>query len=163
RELLADDAYRADISSFVAEVDGAARAKSLSEVALRTLSPGRADVYQGAELWTDYLVDPDNRRPVDFAARERAMERARRESVADLWRDHDDGAVKLAVLQRCLRVRRAHGDEWNDPASYAPLRCQGRVLGFVRGDVAVVVPTATLTPDDDAAITLPAGRWVNAF
>lgn len=95
------------LDRFVAEIVGPGRSNSLSAKLLQLTGPGVPDVYQGSELWDLSLVDPDNRRPVDFALRTRMLR--------DLDADHargvlpsidDSGAVKLLVTSRALRLRR---------------------------------------------------------
>ncbi len=75
--LTKDPELSAAMGDLVAEIDSAGRANSLTQVALRLTLPGFPDTYQGTELWDDSLVDPDNRRPVDFAHRRRMLDRAR--------------------------------------------------------------------------------------
>ena len=81
--------------------------------------PGVPDVYQGTELWEDSLVDPDNRRPVDFAGAGagcwRASSRSRRRST-------QTGAAKLWLVRQALRARAEHPDLFT---SYDPLAADG--------------------------------------
>ncbi|MBT2484031.1 MULTISPECIES: malto-oligosyltrehalose synthase [unclassified Microbacterium] len=98
---------RAVLDGFVAEIVDAGRSNSLSAKLLQLTGPGVPDVYQGSELWDLSLVDPDNRRPVDFAARARLLS----ELDADLTRGvlppiDDSGRAKLLVTSRALRLRR---------------------------------------------------------
>lgn len=89
--------------------------KSLVQLALKLTCPGVPDIYQGCELWDFSLVDPDNRRAVDFASRSRmlarvqawdALEPAQQTRQLAAWREHwQDGAIKLHVLRRLLRLR----------------------------------------------------------
>lgn len=95
------------LDRFVAEIVDAGRSNSLSAKLLQLTGPGVPDVYQGTELWDLSLVDPDNRRPVDFALRARML----RELDADHARGvlppiDDSGAAKLLVTSRALRLRR---------------------------------------------------------
>jgi (1->4)-alpha-D-glucan 1-alpha-D-glucosylmutase len=97
------------LDRFVAEILDAGRSNSLSAKLLQLTGPGVPDVYQGSELWDFSLVDPDNRRPVDFAARARLL----RELDADAARGvlppiDDSGRAKLLVTSRTLRLRRDH-------------------------------------------------------
>ena len=71
---------------------------------LRLTTPGVPDLYQGTEYWDLSLVDPDNRRPVDFAAREASLDAG--EAPASLLPDWQDGRVKLAILARALSAAR---------------------------------------------------------
>src|SRR5690606_6255815 len=83
---------------------------SLAQLVLRLGSPGVPDLYQGSELWNFSLVDPDNRRPVDFALRRRLLRElddARPEELLEHW---PDGRAKLFTVARALRFRREHPD-----------------------------------------------------
>ena len=110
---------------------------SLSQTLLKLGSPGAADVYQGNELWDFSLVDPDNRRPVDYAARERDLnwigEHARdRAALARLLLEsRDDGRIKLYVTQRLLCLRREVPGLFVG-GSYTPLRGNQHVAAFAR-------------------------------
>ncbi len=115
------------VARFVADISLAGADNSLTQAALRCLLPGLPDLYQGCELWDFSLVDPDNRRPVDYELRERLLAQG---SHAER-----DGGVKQALIQRLLELRRsapklfAFGD-------YAPIEVEPRqgdeTLAFVR-------------------------------
>jgi (1->4)-alpha-D-glucan 1-alpha-D-glucosylmutase len=93
-----------DVAAFAARVTGPGRSNALTATLLQLTMPGVPDTYQGTELWDLSLVDPDNRRPVDFAERERLLDR-----LDGGWRpawDEPDGAAKLLVVSRALRLRR---------------------------------------------------------
>jgi (1->4)-alpha-D-glucan 1-alpha-D-glucosylmutase len=94
---------------------------SLSQTILKLGSPGVADIYQGNELWDLSLVDPDNRRPVDFALRKRLL----RTLEGDLLQARDDGRLKLLVVNRLLCLRRELPGLFVG-GSYTPLRIGGR-------------------------------------
>lgn len=103
----ANGAARAILEDVVAEIVDAGRSNSLSAKLLQLAAPGVPDVYQGTELWDHSLVDPDNRRPVDFADRARLLQRL----DADIARGalppvDDSGLAKLLVTSRTLRLRR---------------------------------------------------------
>ena len=83
---------------------------SLAQLVLRIGSPGVPDTYQGSELWNFSLVDPDNRRPVEFALRRRLLNEAQSAPLASMLDDWTDGRVKLFTLARALTYRRAHAD-----------------------------------------------------
>jgi (1->4)-alpha-D-glucan 1-alpha-D-glucosylmutase len=129
--------FLAALVAFAGRIGPAAAANGLTQLLLKLTAPGVPDIYQGNELWDFALVDPDNRRPVDFAALERGLVEAHGEQPAPAellvgWRD---GRVKQAVLARALAVRNrlpalfAHG-------AYRPLRAMGRhadrILAFAR-------------------------------
>jgi (1->4)-alpha-D-glucan 1-alpha-D-glucosylmutase len=102
---------------------------SLSQTVLKLGSPGVADVYQGNELWDLSLVDPDNRRPVDYELRTRFLARlaSGRVSAAELFEQREDGRLKLWVSHRLLCTRREQPGLFVG-GSYTPLRSGGRAL-----------------------------------
>jgi (1->4)-alpha-D-glucan 1-alpha-D-glucosylmutase len=106
----------------------------LSQLALKALLPGVPDFYQGTEFWDFSLVDPDNRRPVDFPTRLQQM-RPEPPDWADLVAHWRDGRIKLALTQALLRVRRTHADLFAR-GTYQPLRVSGphaeHVIAFSR-------------------------------
>ncbi|MBV8642638.1 MAG: malto-oligosyltrehalose synthase [Candidatus Eremiobacteraeota bacterium] len=123
---------------------------ALAQLVLRATAPGVPDTYQGGELWDLSLVDPDNRRPVDFPARGaalRALDDALaagtpREALArDLLAAWPDGRIKLYLLATLLRHRAGAG--WA-PDAYTPLAARGtyaeHVVAYARGPAVVVVP-----------------------
>ena len=131
--------------------------------------PGVPDVYQGSELWEQSLVDPDNRRFVDFDARAEALRTLDSGVVPKLTPDLDDpGTAKLLVTHRALAARRDRPELFT---SYAGLSAQGsaaqHVLAFDRGGavtVAVRLPHALArTGWGDTALPLPDGRWRDAL
>lgn len=119
---------------------------SLSQVLLKTTSPGVPDIYQGTELWDLSLVDPDNRRPVDYDLRRRLLDELRSPglNVAGLPGRWKDGAVKLHVIQRILHLRRDRRELF-DTGEYIQLEVTGarreHVVAFARrnGDDWLVV------------------------
>lgn len=172
RAVLADPVLTGQISAFVTAIGPDAHANSLGAKLVQLTMPGVADVYQGCELGGFSLVDPDNRRPVDFAVRRRLLAALDSASSGDpvLGAAARAGldAAKLLVTSRALRLRRAHPAWFR--AGYQPLAAKGpaaaHVLAFARARRAVTV--ATRMPAGlrqaggwrDTALTLPAGgRW----
>jgi len=98
---------------------------SLSQTVLRLGSPGVADVYQGTELWDFSLVDPDNRRPVDFALRSRLLSSLADSTTHALMQSRENGRIKLFVAHKLLCLRRERPNLFVG-ASYVPLRGMGR-------------------------------------
>ena len=117
-----DGPIATELTSLVARLDEHARSDSLGQKLIQLTAPGVPDVYQGTELADDSLVDPDNRRPVDFTAR--------REALVAL-RD-----PKIRVVTAALRLRRDRPDSFTD-GGYTPLLAEGPAAGhlaaFVRG------------------------------
>ena len=149
---------------------------SLAQVVLKICSPGLPDFYQGTELWDFTLVDPDNRRPVDYARR---MELIRNlGSVPSLLRHWTDGRIKLFVTARALAARARHSEAFRS-GDYRPLDAgTPHCVAFARGeDVVVAVPRLTTrlgmsatrapklpTGDVWGDLALPIyGRWRNVF
>jgi (1->4)-alpha-D-glucan 1-alpha-D-glucosylmutase len=141
---------------------------SLAQVALKFTVPGVPDIYQGSEQWTFSLVDPDNRRPVDFAqlaAQLDAVRKIGRDGVPDeaqwreLWRKAADGRIKQLVTWRLLQLRGSLAPLFQY-GGYIPLALRGEAadhaVAFARhheGDVVVVIVarlTYTLCGGDEA-------------
>ena len=139
---------------------------SLAQVVLKVCSPGVPDFYQGTEVWDFSLVDPDNRRPVDYPLRSSSL--ASLAPPAQLLRAWPDGRIKLFVTARSLAVRSRHAF-----AGYRPVETgTPNALAFLRGDdVLVVVPRLTSQLGKQLplgevwgshALDVP-GTWRNAF
>ena len=122
-----------DIAEFVERIAAPGAVNGLSQALLRITSPGVPDLYQGTEYWDFSLVDPDNRRPVDFAARQASLSAGA--SPAELLPAWQDGRVKQALVARALRFRAGSGGLFTE-GSYVPLRVEGEradhVLAFAR-------------------------------
>jgi len=97
---------------------------SLSQVALKLTAPGVPDIYQGNEIWDFSLVDPDNRRPVDYARRGEILRSLETVSPDELLQKWPDGRIKLLLTQRLLRFRREHPLLFQH-GSYSPLTVTG--------------------------------------
>lgn len=110
---------------------------SLVQTTLKMTAPGVPDVYQGAELWDLSMVDPDNRRPVDYERRMRMLDEldADQPSICSLLNRWEDGAAKLFVTSRLLRFRAARPDLF-DSGAYEPIPAAGPkadcICGFAR-------------------------------
>jgi (1->4)-alpha-D-glucan 1-alpha-D-glucosylmutase len=149
------------VAAFAARIASAGAAKSLAQVVLRLTTPGVPDLYQGTEYWDESLVDPDNRRPVDFPARAASLGPA----PAELLGHWQDGAVKQAVIQRLLQLRAAEPEMFL-LGDYAPVEVIGpraaELLAFTRRlddrVVLVVVPLRAAAVGEDAP-RYPAGHW----
>lgn len=137
-----DNAFLEDFRAFQAPVAKAGLWNSISQVLLKIASPGLPDFYQGNELWCFDLVDPDNRRPVDFEKRREMLAGLRPKAGCDpaalverMAANAADGAIKLYVTSRALRFRKEHRDLFAQ-ADYVPLNAEGtrsnHVIGFTR-------------------------------
>ena len=138
-------------------IDGPACSNALAAKLVALTMPGVPDVYQGTELWDQSLVDPDNRRPVDFAHRAAVLDGA-----------EDPAWLKLAVVLSALTLRRDRPELFT---TYAPVAATGEaaehVLAFDRGGVVAV---ATRLPVGlaargwgDTELALPAGTWTDVL
>ncbi|WP_171809845.1 malto-oligosyltrehalose synthase [Corallococcus exiguus] len=110
-------AFLDDMKAFKRRIERAGQHNALGQLLLKLASPGVVDTYQGCELWDLSLVDPDNRRPVDYALRERLLTALDDAAAKDrpalcerLVKDLDDGQVKLFVLAEALRLRQKYAD-----------------------------------------------------
>src|SRR6266404_4671666 len=108
---------------------------SLTQTLLKLTSPGVPDIYQGTEIWDYSLVDPDNRRPVDYAQRREMLETLETAKPDDLMHAWPDGRIKMFLTQRVLRFRREHADLFQR-GEYLPLLAGGIFaeccVGFAR-------------------------------
>ncbi|MXP62178.1 malto-oligosyltrehalose synthase [Roseomonas sp. M0104] len=122
------------LEAFAARIAPPGALKSLAQTALRLTVPGVPDLYQGTEFWDLSLVDPDNRRPVDYAARHAALETAPADP-AILLRNWPSGAVKQFLIHRLLEARNASPELFRH-GRLIPLRPEGSraegVLAFLR-------------------------------
>jgi (1->4)-alpha-D-glucan 1-alpha-D-glucosylmutase len=141
RGLYGNGAFRADFEPFAARVAEAGERASLCALLLRLTAPGVADLYQGDELWSLNLVDPDNRRPVDWERRRRLLAAA--QGGAPPGRE----TAKLHLILRALDLRARRPDAF--VASYEPLDGGPGLCAYRRGDdVLVVVPLRPETSKD---------------
>ena len=168
---LSDRDFVADLAAFVAPLVGPARVSSLAQVLVKLTAPGVPDTYQGTELWDLSLVDPDNRRPVDYETRRRLLAELAELGAGQIWARADEGLPKLHVVREALHVRKRRPAAFGADGSHAPLAVRGEksdhAVAFVRGDlVATVVPRLVLGLAGDWAgtvVELPTGRWANVL
>ncbi|REJ88543.1 MAG: glycogen debranching enzyme GlgX [Planctomycetota bacterium] len=142
--LSCDDAggapFLSDVQSLVARIARPGFWNSLSRTMIQFTSPGTPDLYQGDELWNFALVDPDNRRPVDYQARRQLLDEAilavegspeaRREYLHSLVGSPEDGRIKLHVIQSLLTARRQHPQLFGS-GEYIPLATAGPASGHL--------------------------------
>ncbi|WP_226499444.1 malto-oligosyltrehalose synthase [Pseudomonas sp. MWU16-30322] len=156
---------RAALSKTVNSIAAAGALNSLAQTLLRMTVPGVPDLYQGNEFWDFSLVDPDNRRPVDYAAREQALDgHAPFEELLANWRD---GRIKQTLIAQVLNLRAAHAELFRR-GTYQALEVLGEqahnVLAFAReheGNYAIViVPIRCATLLENSAVPqVDALRW----
>ena len=154
-----------DFSQFHQRISRVGMFNSLSQSLLKMTSPGVPDIYQGNELWDFSLVDPDNRRPVDYEKRRTALgpltnerpQGERLDQIRKLLSNMENGLIKLYLTQKTLCLRKAQADIFQR-GTYLPLFAQGshaeNILGFARQhqdrSVIVAVPRLCATLLGDA-------------
>lgn len=153
------------VTSFRTLVEPAVTAVAVGQKLVQLTAPGIPDVYQGTELLDDSLVDPDNRRAVDFAVRRRRLAALR--DAGGPAADDADG-LKLWVTHHALRARRRHRLQ-----GYRPLTASGpaadHLLAFDRGDLITLATRLPYglgrRPDGwaDTTVELPAGSWTDVL
>ncbi len=178
--VVGDPAFAADLAAFMAHLVEPARVTSLAQVLVAVTAPGVPDFYQGSELWDLSLVDPDNRRPVDYDLRRRLLDGLASAGPDEVWPPgaDDEGTAKLWLIHRALEVRRSCTQAFVAGSSYEALSVDGDKAGHAvaycrNGEVAVVVPRLVLgiggttgVADDtwgDTGVILPPRRWTDAL
>jgi (1->4)-alpha-D-glucan 1-alpha-D-glucosylmutase len=170
--ILESQEFISGLKSFVGYVLEAGRINSLAQTLVKCTAPGVPDTYQGSELWDLSLVDPDNRRPVDYKLRRQMLrELDAGMDVEEIVRRMNSGLPKLWVIHSALCLRRDHPEWFGAEAEYTPLIAEGsksdHFVGFLRGDsVAVLVPRWPLKLGGNWAKTtveLPPGPWKNVL
>jgi (1->4)-alpha-D-glucan 1-alpha-D-glucosylmutase len=172
----AGEAFLDDLRRLVARIARPGFWNGLAREVIRMASPGTPDLYRGDELWTFALVDPDNRRPVDFDLRRRLLDDVilgieapddeRRTFLRRLVEAPEDGRIKLHVI-RCALAARRERPELFGAGDYVPLRAEGdlaeHVVVFARtaasGAVLAVTPRLT-TGLPAGSLEAPVGRSV---
>jgi (1->4)-alpha-D-glucan 1-alpha-D-glucosylmutase len=122
-----------DFGGFQRRIADLGMFNSLSQTVLRITSPGVPDTYQGTEMWDFSLVDPDNRRPVDYTARRRILQELQsalsrggdlKRLVRELLNSREDGRIKMYVTFRALHCRRDNAGLFSK-GTYVPLKTRG--------------------------------------
>ena len=163
--------FIASLTAFVEPLILPGRINSLAQTLIKMVVPGVPDFYQGTELWDLSLVDPDNRRPVDYETRAGLVRRCGTSTASDALDDWNSGLPKLWMISRLLTLRRQRPDIFSEQGKYQPLVAQGAHLGnllaFRRGEnLIAVVPRFTMSVQgrwEDTSLPLPRGVWRNYF
>jgi (1->4)-alpha-D-glucan 1-alpha-D-glucosylmutase len=166
-----DAVFLSDLEEFVALLLPPGRINSLAQKLLTLTVPGVPDIYQGTELWDLSLVDPDNRRPVDFDLRRRLLDELPLLSPEDILARMEEGLPKLWVTRQALHARREHPELFGPKGAYRPLTAEGtkarHVVAFARGEGAIsIAPRLVMRLGgdwSDTTLELPAGRWRNVM
>lgn len=180
------DNHAEGFQSFFTKVADYGILNSLAQAVVKFTAPGVPDVYQGTELWDLSLVDPDNRRPVDYEKRAAWLEEIKDDAnIKALWETRYDGKIKLCLQHLLLQDRKKHADDYKSGA-YLPLEVKGKyadhILAYARkgenANTIVVVPLhISLLCEAESTdifsinwkntrIEVPAGapeEWINLF
>lgn len=167
-ESMASQPFLADLEKFVDRIRIAGETNSLSQTLMKYTAPGVPDLYQGAELWDYSLVDPDNRRPVDYDRRRSLLSEMKSMGVAEVIARREDGVPKLWTIYHALQLRREHPGWFGAEAAYIAVEAEGdkrdHVIAYVRGDNVLAVTQRfplTLGSWGATAIVVPVGKWKN--
>jgi (1->4)-alpha-D-glucan 1-alpha-D-glucosylmutase len=165
------NAFLSDFTEFQRRIARAGALNSLSQTLIKLTAPGIPDIYQGNELWDFSLVDPDNRRPVDYARRAQLLAEldAAQSGTAllhNLTTHWQDGRIKLFLLQTALDLRQRHPDLFAH-GDYSPIQLTGdqseHIFAYVRTHqdtvVITVAPRRCSTVLDDGEDLMALGRW----
>src|SRR6266446_4064525 len=171
--------FLADFHDLVALLAPLGALSSLSQLVLKLTVPGVPDIYQGGELWDFSLVDPDNRRPVDWSTRRALLDEIAGASVADLMENWQDGREKLFIARQLLELRRLQPELFAE-GDYQPLEVEDQASAHLcafarnRSDATMVVAVPRLVHQlyqggqsphwSETAIVLPPRRaWGDVF
>ncbi|MDE8346092.1 MAG: malto-oligosyltrehalose synthase [Acidocella sp.] len=154
----------AEIIAFADRLGAAGAVNGLAQTLMRLTAPGVPDLYQGCEYWDQSLVDPDNRRPVDFAARQASLLQNTPPALA--LSDWKSGVVKQAIIARTLALRKQKSDLFAH-GTYQKLEADGlaaaHILAFARrsrGQTIVTAVTRLSTGMVDASPLIPPQNWI---
>lgn len=134
--ILQSQRFRKSFDPFVRNIMAHGKLLSLVQLVLKITAPGIPDIYQGTELWDLSYVDPDNRRPVDYAFRQNHLINFKNKGIEDdllknLYENISGDTIKMFVMQRLLHLRRAHPDLF--AGHYLPIKNNGEnIISFMR-------------------------------
>jgi len=164
---LADRDFVRDLESFIASLTEAAHVNELAQTLIKLTAPGVPDIYQGNEIHDFSLVDPDNRRPVDYDVRQRLLAETKTMGAEESWKRRDEGLAKLWLIQKTLSYRARH--EMTFAGDYEPIFASGEnaghIIAFIRGGKAMTVISRfnRSRAGGMPALLLPRGMWRNEF
>ncbi len=169
--ILDDQSFCQEIEAFVEPLLFPGRVHGLAQTVLKLTAPGIPDFYQGTELWDLSLVDPDNRRPVDFLRRRQQLEQLATLTPAEILECMDEGLPKLFVMHKTLQLRKTHPEWFHEAGSYRPVQVAGEskdgVLAYLRGKAAMTVVPRWRMQDPSrwrgTVVESPGGTWRHLF
>ena len=171
--VLADERFCTELEAMLPRIVRTGQLSSLSQLLIKLTAPGVPDLYQGSELWDLSLVDPDNRRPVDYDRRRELLSFVRSAGPGEVLQRMAEGAPKIWLLHRALAARASHPGSFGPAAGYRPIEVRGsraaNVIAYQRGeDVLVIAPRLVMGLGEpvawaDTLLPLPPGRWRDAL
>jgi (1->4)-alpha-D-glucan 1-alpha-D-glucosylmutase len=168
-ESMRDPQFITSLEHFVGTLATAAAVNSLAQTLIKLTAPGVPDIYQGCELLSFSLVDPDNRHPVDWELRRQFIVEAESLSIEKVWQRRAHDLPKLWLIKKTLKLRKNFSDFSN--FNYNPIFVTGakadHIVAFARGEsVITIVPRFLLKLNNDwqgTLLKLPEGNWHNEF
>ena len=163
--------FMKELQQFVEKIRDAGWVNSLSQTLMKYTAPGVPDLYQGGEIWDFSLVDPDNRRPVDYELRQRLLHELKQmhpETIAtQVMQRAEEGLPKMWTIHKALELRRERPECFGADAAYTALEVDGakhdHVIAYLRGKgVVTVAPRLTVKLAGlwkDTTVNLPEGKW----
>ena len=163
--------FQQELRAFVEPLVEPGRINSLSQLLLKLTAPGIPDMYQGSELWDLSLVDPDNRRPVDYELRRKLLLELPNLTVDEIMKRSDEGLPKLLVMNATLDLRNRNMARFATNTVYHPIQASGskaaNLFGIRRGrDLVVLAPRLVMKLGGDwgdTNVKIPEGAWTNIF
>jgi (1->4)-alpha-D-glucan 1-alpha-D-glucosylmutase len=160
--------FKESLENFVTPLIEPGRINSLAQTLIKLTAPGIPDLYQGSELWDLSLVDPDNRRPVDYQSRRRLLAEIKCLSPEQILARADEGLPKLWLIRQTLKARHER-NLFQPQDSYRALTPSGakreHIIAFARNQRAITVvprlPLKLAREWRDTSIEIPNGRWRN--
>jgi (1->4)-alpha-D-glucan 1-alpha-D-glucosylmutase len=168
---LTDGHLMQDVRHYIESLIEPGRINSLAQTLIKLTAPGVPDLYQGTELWSLHLVDPDNRRPVDYEDRRRALAEVKQLNARAIWERADEGLPKMWVTHAALQLRKRHHDDFGARSRYTAVDAQGplagHVVAFRRGEnVMTIVPRLVIRAGGcwkGTTLAVPEGSWTNVL
>lgn len=168
---LANNAFTTSLNEFVNFLIPYGNSNSLALTLIKLTAPGIPDIYQGTELWDNSLVDPDNRRPIDFSLRQKLLNSGRKLPSGSLLEPQNFPEAKIHLIQAALNVRRGNLQAFGALSNYQQLWAKGanseHIIAYIRNDdVAVIVPRCLCKLQNDWAdtsIDLGPAHWRNVL
>ena len=170
--VLGSEEFIAALDEIVASVREAGWSNSLAQTLIKCTAPGIPDLYQGSELWDLSLVDPDNRRPVDYEQRREMLAALQGGmGIDEVMQRRETGMPKLWLIHTSLDLRRNHPQWFDETAAYLPIHTEGaksdHLIAFIRGEAVITLaprwPLKLAGNWGSTTIDLPMGVWKNVL